>query len=71
MNTERGFVRPVGRLRVDNQTVEECRELAAQIAAPIEELARTHTTHSIERACLRLAGVDGVDGLYLGHVDLT
>ena len=62
MNTERGFVRPVGRFRVDDQTVEECRELSAQIAAPIEELARTHTTHSIERACLRLAGVDGVEG---------
>jgi beta-lysine 5,6-aminomutase alpha subunit len=62
MNTDRGFVRPVGRLRVDRGTVEECRELAAQIAGPIEELARTHTTYSIERAGLRLAGVDGVEG---------
>jgi beta-lysine 5,6-aminomutase alpha subunit len=62
MNADRRFVRPLGRLRVDSDAVEECRELAAEIAAPIEELSRTHTTHSIERACLRLAGVDGVEG---------
>jgi beta-lysine 5,6-aminomutase alpha subunit len=36
--------------------------LAAEISAPVELLARTHTTVSIERATLRLAGVDGVIG---------
>jgi beta-lysine 5,6-aminomutase alpha subunit len=56
------FVRPIGRLAIDKEAVAECRELAAEIAAPIEELARTHTTVSIERAVLRLAGVDGVVG---------
>jgi beta-lysine 5,6-aminomutase alpha subunit len=56
------FVRPLGRLRIDEQTVEECRSLAAEIALSIEELAATHTTVSVERACLRLIGVDGVTG---------
>ena len=57
-----GFVRPVGRLNVDREAITECRELAAEIAAPIDALARSHTTVSIERACLRLMGVDGVQG---------
>ena len=56
------FVRPLGRLRIDTDAVDECRSLAAEISAPIEALATTHTTVSIERACLRLIGVDGVVG---------
>ncbi|MFN2489031.1 MAG: lysine 5,6-aminomutase subunit alpha [Actinomycetota bacterium] len=62
MKTVRDFSRPLGRLRVDEASVSECRELAAVIARPIEELARTHTTASIERATLRLVGVDGAEG---------
>jgi beta-lysine 5,6-aminomutase alpha subunit len=62
MRTSRPFSRPVGRLRVDQASVQECRSLAAEIARPVEELARSHTTKSIERACLRLIGVDGVEG---------
>ncbi|MDQ4095970.1 MAG: lysine 5,6-aminomutase subunit alpha [Actinomycetota bacterium] len=56
------FVRPVGRLRVDEASVRECRDLAREIARPIEELAASSTTVSIERSCLRLVGVDGVQG---------
>jgi beta-lysine 5,6-aminomutase alpha subunit len=56
------FHRPIGRLRIEKEVVADCRDLADEIAHPIEELARTHTTTSIERACLRLAGVDGVEG---------
>jgi beta-lysine 5,6-aminomutase alpha subunit len=62
MRTARDFIRPLGRLRVDEASVEECRELAAEIAAPIDELARRRTTTSIERASLRLMGVDGIEG---------
>ncbi len=62
MKTPQPFQRPLGRLRIDKAAVQECRDLAAEISAPIEELARTHTTVSIERACLRLVGVDGVVG---------
>jgi beta-lysine 5,6-aminomutase alpha subunit len=54
--------RPLRRLRIDRDAVAECRELAADIARPIEELVRSHTTVSIERASLRLVGVDGVEG---------
>jgi beta-lysine 5,6-aminomutase alpha subunit len=60
VNKPANFERPVGRLSIDEEAVAECRELAAEIARPIEELARTHTTVSIERAVLRLIGVDGV-----------
>ena len=56
------FTRPLGRLDIDSGSVAECRELAAEICQPLEKLATTHTTVSIERACLRLVGVDGVDG---------
>jgi beta-lysine 5,6-aminomutase alpha subunit len=56
------FERPIGRLNIDAEAVAECRDLATEIARPIEELARTHTTVSIERATLRLIGVDGVVG---------
>jgi beta-lysine 5,6-aminomutase alpha subunit len=62
MSPQPTFARPLGRMRIDHATVDECRQLAVQIAAPIDELARTHTTFSIERACLRLVGVDGVEG---------
>ncbi|HEX2239923.1 MAG TPA: lysine 5,6-aminomutase subunit alpha [Actinomycetota bacterium] len=54
------FTRPVGRLHLDASSIAECRALAAEIAEPLNELARTHTTKSIERAVLRLIGVDGV-----------
>ena len=56
------FTRPLGRLQVDGDVVSECRLLARDIAAPIVGIARSHTTTSIERACLRLVGVDGVEG---------
>ena len=56
------FVRPVGRLDIDAESLEECRALAADIAAPIVDLATSHTTVSVERASLRLVGVDGVEG---------
>lgn len=62
MKTSGGFQRPIGRLRIDPDAVQECRDLAAEIAGPIERLAKTHTTTSIERATLRLFGVDGVEG---------
>ncbi len=58
----RAFERPVGRLRIDHDAVAECRELAAEISADVESLARSNTTVSLERACLRLVGVDGVAG---------
>ena len=56
------FTRALGRLNIDKEALSECRELATEICGPIEDLATTHTTESIERACLRLVGVDGVIG---------
>jgi len=62
MNTGRPFRRPIGRLRIDADAVAECRDLATEVSREIEDLARTRTTVSIERACLRLVGVEGVEG---------
>jgi len=41
--------------------VARARELAARAAAPVVDLARRHTTVSVERAVLRLAGLTGTD----------
>jgi beta-lysine 5,6-aminomutase alpha subunit len=49
------------RLNLDPAVVREARELAAQAGQPIVEMARTHTTVSVERAVLRLAGLAGAD----------
>ena len=50
-----------GKLRLDPAVVRRARALAAKAAAPVEEMARTHTTVSVERAVLRLAGSTGAD----------
>ncbi|MFN2526886.1 MAG: lysine 5,6-aminomutase subunit alpha TIM-barrel domain-containing protein [Actinomycetota bacterium] len=70
MRHSRPFVRPVGRLPIDTDSVAECRALAAEIAWPLTELARTHTTKSIERATLRLLGIDGVQSADGGAVPI-
>ncbi len=49
------------RLNLDPAVVREARELAARAGQPIVEMARTHTTVSVERAVLRLAGLQGAD----------
>ncbi|MGZ3709136.1 MAG: lysine 5,6-aminomutase subunit alpha TIM-barrel domain-containing protein, partial [Bdellovibrionota bacterium] len=46
-------------LSLDRKKVDHCRELAKGIAKPIEQLIATHTTVAIERATLRLLGVEG------------
>jgi beta-lysine 5,6-aminomutase alpha subunit len=49
------------RLNLDPAAVREARELAAVAGQPIVDMAKTHTTVSIERAVLRLAGLQGAD----------
>src|SRR5215472_4927325 len=49
------------RLNLDPSVVRQARELAAQAGEPIVEMAKTHTTVSVERAVLRLAGLQGAD----------
>src|SRR3954447_5522215 len=48
-------------LGLDPRLVRKARRLAERAAAPVVELARTHTTTSVERATLRLAGLAGAD----------
>ncbi len=50
-----------GKLNLDRAQVRRARQLARRAGAPVVELARSHTTVSVERALLRLAGVTGAD----------
>jgi beta-lysine 5,6-aminomutase alpha subunit len=47
-------------LRIDRAGVDRCRQLAAAIVAPVETFIAGHSTVAVERAVLRLLGVDGV-----------
>jgi len=48
-------------LKLDQSLVKEARSLAHAIVAPVIDYIGAHTTVAIERASLRLVGVDGVD----------
>jgi beta-lysine 5,6-aminomutase alpha subunit len=50
-----------GKLALDAAMVARARELARRAGQPVVDLARSHTTVSVERAVLRLAGVTGAD----------
>lgn len=49
------------KLDLDPVTVRKARSLARQAGRPIVDLAKKHTTVSVERATLRLAGLQGAD----------
>ncbi len=51
-----------GKLDLDPAAVRTARRLAKRVGTPIVRLAREHTTVSVERATLRLAGLSGADG---------
>jgi beta-lysine 5,6-aminomutase alpha subunit len=51
--------RPI--LDLDPATVKRARALARRAGGPVVDLARSHTTVSVERATLRLAGLAGAD----------
>ena len=48
-------------LALDAATVRRARRLARRAGTPVVRIARTHTTVSVERATLRLAGLSGAD----------
>ena len=50
------------KLDLDPALVTEARERAARIAEPVERMIEGHTTEAIERAVLRLCGLDGAVG---------
>jgi beta-lysine 5,6-aminomutase alpha subunit len=49
------------KLDLNPAMVRRARQLARRAGAPVVKLARTHTTVSVERAVLRLAGITGAD----------
>ncbi len=48
-------------LDLDPVTIRKARSLARKAGAPVVSLAKRHTTVSVERAVLRLAGLEGAD----------
>jgi beta-lysine 5,6-aminomutase alpha subunit len=50
-----------GKLNLDRAQVRRARVLARRAGKPVVDLARGHTTLSVERAVLRLAGINGAD----------
>lgn len=46
-------------LALNKTLIDECRAFAVRISKPVEKLIETHTTIAIERASLRLLGVEG------------
>jgi beta-lysine 5,6-aminomutase alpha subunit len=61
MSSTRPTTRPAKKLDLDPATVRRARSLARTVGRPIVELAQQHTTVSVERATLRLAGLAGAD----------
>ncbi|GIH07329.1 L-beta-lysine 5,6-aminomutase alpha subunit [Rhizocola hellebori] len=49
------------KLNLDPLAVSRARELARRAGQPVVDMARSHTTVSVERAVLRLAGITGAD----------
>jgi beta-lysine 5,6-aminomutase alpha subunit len=45
-------------LALEKRLIQECRDFAEKIAKPVEQLIDTHTTVAIERAVLRLLGIE-------------
>jgi beta-lysine 5,6-aminomutase alpha subunit len=50
-----------GKLGLDPVAVRKARSLARRAGRPVVKIAKTHTTVSVERAVLRLAGMQGAD----------
>jgi beta-lysine 5,6-aminomutase alpha subunit len=59
--TRREATPMTSKLNLDQGAVLLARELARRAGEPMTQLALTHTTVSIERAVLRLGGLDGAD----------
>ncbi len=61
-------------LKLDKAKIDRCRQIARTVSVPIEKLIDTHTTVAIERAVLRLIGVDGAHrqagGMSIPYVNL-
>jgi len=54
-------VKTTGKLGLDTAQIREARALARRVGKPIVRTAQRHTTVSVERATLRLAGLAGAD----------
>src|SRR4051794_32292458 len=51
----------MAKLDLDPATVKQARALARKAGRPIVTMAKKHTTVAVERATLRLAGLEGAD----------
>jgi beta-lysine 5,6-aminomutase alpha subunit len=60
-NTRKNMQTSTKKLDLDPTTIRQARSLARKVGRPIVRLAQQHTTVSVERATLRLAGLAGAD----------
>mgnify|MGYP000951982094 FL=1 len=51
----------MNQLTLSHERIQECRKLAKKIATDVQYFIDQHTTKTVERAILRMLGVDGVD----------
>ena len=49
------------KLGLPQDRIDRARELAVRIAGPVNDFIQRHTTVTVERATLRLAGADGAN----------
>ena len=57
-------------LNLDKKTIESCRKIAKNVALNVQEIIDQHTTISVERATLRMLGIDGVDAFDVPYVNV-
>lgn len=51
----------MSKLNLNNETIKKCRKSALSIATQVQEFIDLNSTVTVERAVLRLLGIDGVD----------
>jgi len=58
-------------LNLDKKMITSCRLIARNIAQDVQDMIDKHTTTSVERATLRMLGVDGVDPFDVPYVNVV
>ncbi len=57
-------------LNLDHKIITSCRVIARDIANDVQDMIEKHTTTSVERATLRMLGIDGVDPFDVPYVNV-
>lgn len=58
-------------LNLNKEMIQSCRTIAKKIAYDVQDMIDKHTTISVERATLRMLGIDGVDPFDVPYVNVV